>query len=259
LIAVPPRVHPSALVDPSAELADDAVVEAFAILEAGVRLGARVRVRVGSVLHARTCVAADAEIGPYAVVGGAPMDTQYRGEPTWVELGAGVVLREFVSVHRATGEGCVTSVGAGSLVMSGAHVSHNCRVGERCVLTTQVQLGGHVEIGDDAVLGANAMLHQYCRVGRGAMFGAASAGNQDVMPYLMARGNPARHYRLNRVGLLRRQTPADAYAALEAAVRALRSRDHRRFTELACEHPVVAELAAFRASSRRGVSRFVGG
>lgn len=258
MTTVPPRVHPSAQVDPSAELADGVVVEAFAVIEAAVRIAAGARVRVGSVLHAGTVVGAGAEIGPYAVVGGAPMDTSYRGEPTHVHLGEGVVLREFVSVHRATGEGAFTAVGASSLVMSGAHVSHNCRVGERCVLTTQVQLGGHVEVGDDAVLGANAMLHQYCRVGRGAMFGAASATNQDVLPFLMARGNPARHYRLNRVGLRRRNTPDTTYAALEAAVRALRRRDHARFAELAGEHPAVAELEAFRASSRRGVSRFVG-
>ncbi len=253
-----PRIHASAQVDPSAELGDGVVVEAFAVIEAGVRIGARALVRVGSVLHAATRIGARAEIGPYAVVGGAPMDTHYRGEPTFVELGDDVVLREFVSIHRATGEGAVTRVGAGSLVMSGAHITHNCRVGERCVITTQVQLGGHVEIGDDAVLGANAMLHQFCRVGRGAMFGAASASNQDVLPFMMARGNPARHYRLNRVGLLRRQLSQGDYAALEAAVRALRRRDHDALAALAREHALVAELEAFRAGSRRGVSRFVG-
>ncbi len=255
---MPPRVHASAQVDPSAELEDGVLVEAFAVIEAGVRLDHGAVVRVGSVLHAGTVVGAGCEIGPYAVVGGAPMDAHYRGEPTHVQLGERVVLREFVSIHRATGDGALTVVGAGSLVMSGAHITHNCRVGERCVITTQVQLGGHVEVGDDAVLGANAMLHQFCRVGRGAMFGAASAANQDVLPFMMARGNPARHYRLNRVGLQRRQLPAADYRALETAVRALRRHDRERFAELASEHPLVAELQAFRASSRRGVCRFAG-
>jgi UDP-N-acetylglucosamine acyltransferase len=253
-----PRVHPRADVDPSAELADGVVVAAGAVVESGVRIGPRSVVHVGTVLHAGTQVGADARLGPYAVVGGEPMDTRYRGEPTRVVLADAVVLREFVSVHRSTGEGTETSIGTGTLVMSGAHVSHNCVVGERCVLTTLVQLGGHAEVGDDAVLGANAMLHQFCRVGRGAMFGAASATNQDVLPFLMARGNPARHYRLNRVGLLRRETPTETYAALEAAVRALRRRDTERFADLARAHPVVAELQAFVASSRRGVMRFQG-
>ena len=255
---MPPLVHPSALVDPGAELEDGVSVEANAVIEAGVRIGSGSRVRVGSVVHARTVLGARTSVGPYAVLGGPPMDGAYRGEPTRAVIDDDAVLREFVSVHRATGEGQETRIGAGTLVMSGAHVSHNCRVGERCVLTTYVQLGGHVEVGDEAVLGANAMLHQYCRVGRGAMFGAASATNQDVLPYLMARGNPARHYRLNRVGLQRRGTPAERYAALEQAVRALRRRDEARFAALAAEHEVVAELATFRETSRRGVMRFVG-
>jgi len=252
-----PRIHPSASVDPNADLASDAVVEAGVVIEAGVRIGPRALVRVGSVLHAGSVLAADVTVGPYAVIGGEPMDTRYRGEPTRVVIGEGATLREFVSVHRSTGEGTETRIGAGTLVMTGAHVSHNVQVGARCVLTTYVQLGGHVEVGDEAVLGANAMLHQFCRVGRGAMFGAASATNQDVLPYLMARGNPARHYLLNRVGLQRRAMPAEQYAALEQAVRALRRRDEGRFAELAAEHAIVAELAAFRDASRRGVMRFV--
>ena len=255
---MPPRVFDRAEVDRSAELGEGVVIEAGAIVEAGVRIGPRTVVRVGTVLHAGTQVGADARLGPYAVVGGEPMDTRYRGEPTRVVLADGVVLREFVSVHRSTGEATETSLGAGTLVMSGAHVSHNCVVGERCVLTTQVQLGGHAEVGDDAVLGANALVHQYCRVGRGAMFGAASGTNKDVLPFLMARGSPARHFRLNRVGLLRRETPAETYAALEAAVRALRHRDTERFADLSRAHPAVAELQAFVASSRRGVARFHG-
>lgn len=252
-----PLVHPSAHVDPSAELGDHVVIEPNAVIEAAVRIEHGALVRVGSVVHAGTVLGAGSAVGPYAVIGGAPMDSAYRGEPTRVVLGAGVVLREFVSVHRATGEGQETRIGAGTLVMSGAHVSHNCQVGERCVLTTYVQLGGHVEIGDDAVLGANAMLHQFCRVGRGAMLGAASASNKDVLPFLMARGNPTRHYRLNRVGLQRRHVDAERYAALEQAVRALRRRDEERFATLAERHDVVAELARFRASSRRGVARFL--
>ncbi len=254
----PPQVHPSASVDASAELADGVVVEANAVIEAGVRVGPGSVVRVGSVLHVGTAVGSGVRLGPYAVIGGTPMDSGFRGEPSGVRIDDGAVLREFVTVHRATGEGAATCVGARSLIMCGAHVSHNCRVGSGCVLTTYVQLGGHVEVGDDAVLGANAMLHQYCRVGRGAMFGAASATNKDVLPFLMARGNPARHYRLNRVGLQRRAVPAGTYAALEAAVRALRKRDQVRLRALAHEHPEVAEIEAFRASSRRGVMRFLG-
>lgn len=250
------RIHPRADVHRDAELGDGVVVASGAVVETGVRIGPRTVVGVGTVLHAGTQVGADARLGPYAVVGGEPMDTRFRGEPSRVVLADAVVLREFVSVHRSTGEATETSIGRGTLVMSGAHVSHNCVVGERCVLTTLVQLGGHVEVGDDAVMGANAMVHQHTRVGRGAMLGATAGANRDVLPFLMARGNPARHYRLNRVGLLRRETPPATYAALEAAVRAFRRRDDQHLADLAREHPEVAEMLAFVASSRRGVTRF---
>jgi UDP-N-acetylglucosamine acyltransferase len=141
--------------------------------------------------------------------------------------------------------------------MVGVHVSHNGRVGDRVVLTNAVQLGGHVEIGDDAVLGAGASLHQFVRVGRGAMLGAVSGFNRDVLPYAMARGNPARHYRLNAVGLRRRGVTGDRYRALEQALRAIRHREHETLEQLAATWPEVAEMRDFMAASRRGTLRFV--
>jgi len=143
--------------------------------------------------------------------------------------------------------------------MSYAHVSHNTRVGRACILTTAVQLGGHSEICDYAVLGSNALIHQFCRVGEYAMVGGATAGNMDVLPFTMARGNPARHYRLNRVGLLRHGIDGDRYRALEQAVRALRHRDRARLDELARGSADVRRMLEFAAGSKRGVARFAVG
>lgn len=250
-------VHPSAVVARSAELGDGCVVGPSVVIEDGVQVGAGAVIGTGSVLHTGSRVGAGCRVGPYAVVGGEPMDTAFRGEPSWAVLEERVVLREFATVHRASGEGSETRVGADTLVMSYAHVSHNARVGKHCVLTTQVQLGGHTQIGDYAVLGSAAILHQGCRVGTYAMYGAGSASNRDILPFSMARGNPARHYRLNRVGLERRGVTGERYRLLERAIRALRRRDRAMLEDLARRSPDVQAMLEFSASSTRGLCAFV--
>jgi UDP-N-acetylglucosamine acyltransferase len=255
---MPPRVDSAAHVDPSAVLADDVDVRAGAVVEAGVVLGSGTVVGVGTVLHTGTVVGARCRLGAYAVIGGAPMDTTFAGEPSGVIIGDDVEVREFSTIHRATGEGASTRVGSHSLVMAYVHVSHNGDVGERCVLTNGVQLGGHVTIGDGAVVGAASLVHQHCRIGRGAMFGAGSGTNRDVLPFVMARGSPARHFRLNRIGLLRRGVEGEHYHALEQALRAFRRRDREAIDALAALYADVALMRAFAADSRRGLARFLG-
>jgi UDP-N-acetylglucosamine acyltransferase len=256
-MAPAPAVHPSAVIDPRARLADGVRVEPFVVIEGDVDVAEGAVVRTGSVLLDGTSVGAGARVGPYAVVGGTPMDSHFRGEPSGVDIGAGADLREHVTVHRATGEGERTRIGDGVLLMTGVHVSHNGVVGAGAILTNLVQLGGHVEVGAEAVLGAGVLVHQWVRIGRWAMLGAASGFNRDVLPFAMARGNPARHFRLNAVGLRRRGVAGERYQALEQALRAVRRRDHDALDELAARWPEVGELRAFMAATRRGWLRFV--
>lgn len=252
------HVHASALVAPGARLADGVRVGPNVVIEDDVEVGANTVLGPGTVLLAGSRVGDRCALGPYAVIGGLPMDREYRGEPTRAVLEDGVEVRDFATVHRATGEGNETRVGAGTVVMSYAHVSHNARVGRDVVLTTHVQLGGHAEVFDHAMLGAGAMVHQFARVGAYAMLGAAAGANVDVLPFTMARWNPARHYRLNRVGLRRHGIDGERYDALERAVRALRRRDTAAFDALADAWPDVDALRTFRNESRRGVARFKG-
>lgn len=258
-MAATSSVAPSAVIDDSAALAPDVFVGPGVVIETGVVVGSGSRLLAGTVLRSGTTVGRGCVIGPYAVLGGEPMDSRFRGEPSSVEIGDDVSVREFATLHRATGEGAVTRVGARTLVMSYVHVSHNSQIGTDCVLTSAAQLGGHSTIGDHAVVGASSVMHQFCRVGRYAMFGAASAANQDVLPFAMARGNPAKHYRLNRVGLQRAGIVGERYSQLEGAVRLLRRRDLSALAELAAGNEDVAYLLEFIHSSRRGVARFVGG
>ena len=252
-------IHPSAVVDPSAEVAAGARVGPFVVIEAGVRVDAGAQIRTGSVLQRGTHVMAGAKVGPYAILGSEPMDRNFQGEESGVDIGPEADLREHVVVSRATGAGERTRIGAGSLVMTGAHVGHNCQLGARVTLVTLVQLGGHVEIGDDAVLGAGTLVHQWVRIGRVAMVGAMAGLNMDVLPFAMARGAPARHYRLNALGLRRLGVAGERYRALESALRACRGRDQTALAELANRWPEVAEMRDFLAASRRGVSRFLNG
>ena len=252
-----PRIHASASVSSQAQLADTVTVGPNVVVEDDVVVEDGVTLLAGTVLHAGSRVGPGCRLGPYAVVGGEPMDTSFRGETSYAVLEANTVLREFATVHRATGEGEVTRVGADTLVMSYVHVSHNTRVGRGCVLTTGVQLGGHSEIGDFAVLGSGALLHQFCRVGTHAMFGAGSAANQDVLPFSLARGNLAAHYRLNRVGLERRGIVGERYQTLEHAVRAFRKRDWATLEALAETSDDVRTMLEFKQTSKRGLCSFV--
>ena len=197
-------------------------------------------------------------MGPYASIGGRPEDRAFAGERSFAVLEDRVEVRDFGTVHRATGEGAETRVGAGSLLMSYAHVSHNGVVGRGVTLTNLVQLGGHVEVGDGAVLGAGAMVHQFARIGRMAMLGAAGRANRDVLPFSMARGDPARHFRSNAVGLERAGVNASTRNAIQTALRHLRRGDRAALEALAQEADEVAEIARFVAESRRGVSAFKG-
>lgn len=251
------RVAPTAVVAAGARLHPGVEVGPGVVIEDDVEVGPGSRLLPGTVLQSGTRVGANCRLGPYAVVGGEPMDTRFRGEPSLAVLEDGVALRDFATVHRASGEGNETRVGAGTLVMSYAHVSHNGRVGRSCTLTTSVQLGGYAEVGDFAVVGAGSMMHQFGRVGEYAMFGAASAANRDILPFSTARGNPAQHLRLNRVGLERRGVTGERYRAIEHAMRLIRRRRFDELAELAESNADARLLQEFIATSTRGISRFV--
>lgn len=253
------QVHASAVVDPAACLAADVQAGPHVVIEADVVVGPGTVLLPGTVLSSGSRVGARCRLGPYATVGGLPMDRDFAGEVSFAVLEDEVELRDFASVHRATGVGADTRIGAGSLVMSYAHVTHNVQVGRGAVLTNLVQLGGHVRIGERAVLGAGVMVHQFVRIGAYAMVAAASGVSRDILPYALARGNFAEHYRVNAVGLRRNGIEGERYRAIEQALRALRRHDERAFAQLAADWPEVETMRSFRDASGRGLARFRGG
>jgi UDP-N-acetylglucosamine acyltransferase len=255
-------VHPSAIVASGAELAEGVVVEPFAVIGAGVRVGHGARIGSHCVLEGDTEIGGDSQIGSHTVIGSAPQDVKYHGEPTRVLIGERTVIREFVSIHRAsTGSEGTTSVGSDCYLMAYSHIAHDCRVGDQVVMANQATLGGHVTVARCATIGGLTGIHQFVRIGEYAFVGACSAVNQDIPPYVSARGNMAKPLGLNLVGLRRHGFPRDTIHALQHAYRVIfspglnTSQALARLEQEGIAIPEVQRLMAFIRETTRGVSQ----
>jgi len=241
------RVHPSAIVDPRAELADDVIVGPYAIVGPGVVLGP------GCVLHAHAVVTGSTRLGagnvvhPFAVVGGEPQAIRHPEGDARTEAGEGNVFREHVTVHGGT-EGRATRIGSANLLMVGAHVAHDVQLGSRCALANGVLLAGHVVVEDWVTFGGLSGATQHVRVGESAFVAAAAACERDVPPFVVVQGDRARVRAVNAVGLRRRGVPEESIRALRGALRALRFARGTRQAALAeldlHPDPYVRRLAA---------------
>lgn len=258
-------IHPTAVVDPDANLSDDVEVGPFAVIGPGVTLAKGVRIGPHAVLTGTTRVGERTRIHAHAAIGGDPQDRKYDGEQTALEIGPDNIFREFTTVNRGTVQGGgVTRIGTGNLFMAYSHVAHDCVIGNHAVLANSVALAGHVEVGDRAVLSGLVAVHQYARVGRCAMIGGGGMVAQDVPPFMIAQGDRARLFGLNIVGLRRAGLHADTIAALKQAYRELFGQG--RPLRIAMEHarqqfvdvPEVTELLHFIEGSNRGICRAAG-
>lgn len=257
-----PRIHPTAVVDPAAKLADDVEVGPLSCVGPGVELGPGVAVANQVSITGLVQVGARTRIHPFAALGGDPQDKTFAGERTRLEIGADNVIREGATLHVGTprGGGC-TRIGDDNLIMNGAHVAHDCQVGSHVIVASFVGLAGHVEVGDYAVLGAYTGVHQFCRIGESAMTAANSMLSQDAPPFAMVAGDRARLVGLNAVGLRRRSLSEEAVRALKHAFHVLFSSKLRLETALARVReesagvPEVERLLRFLEASTRGFCR----
>lgn len=200
-----PDLHPTAVVDPRADIAEDVTIGPFCVVGAEARLGPGVVLKSHVVIEGRTSIGARTVVYPFASIGHLPQDLKYRGEESRLEIGSDNVIREHVTMNPGTeGGGMVTRVGSGGLYMVGCHVAHDCQIGDGVILANNATLGGHVSIGDNAILGGLSAVHQFVRIGPHAMVGGMSGVEQDVIPYGLVFGDRARLQGLNLVGLKRR-------------------------------------------------------
>ena len=247
-----PEIHPSAAVAPGARVGAGCRVGPFctigpeAVLEEGVELVSHV------VVEGATTLGPGVRVLPFAAIGTAPQDVKYRGEPTRCEIGARTLVREGVTVHRASVGGAgVTRVGSGCMLMAMSHVGHDCLLGESVILANNAMLGGHVHVGVGAFIGGGAAVHQTVRIGRLAMVSGLSGVTNDIPPFGYVFGLPARLVGFNKIGLLRRGASRDQLRTLRVAF-ALLFKDPGEFAakvEQAAERfagePLVEELIAF--------------
>ncbi len=256
-------IHPTAVVEPGAQLGARVVIGPFCHVGAGVLLRDDVRLVSHVVVDGDTVVGESAVLYPFCTVGLAPQDLKYKGEPTRCEIGARTQIREHCTIHRGTITGAgITRVGAGCLLMAVVHVAHDCEIGDGVVIANNVVMGGHVTIGAHAVVGGAAAIHQFVRIGRSAMIGGVSGVEADVIPFGSVIGNRARLAGLNVIGLRRRGIERAQLLQLRAAVRelfwgegVLADRLHGVRARYAGD-ALVAEVLDFAAApSKRGLIR----
>jgi UDP-N-acetylglucosamine acyltransferase len=212
------QIHPTAIVATGARLADDVAIGAYCVIGEHVVLEAGVSLKSHVVIDGRTTVGERTRIFPFASIGFETQDLKYKGEPSSLEIGHDNTIREHVTINPGTeGGGMVTRVGNHCLLMVGAHVAHDCQIGDHVILVNNGTLGGHVVMEDYAILGGLSAVHQFCRIGRHAMIGGMSGVERDVIPYGLAMGDRARLTGLNIIGMQRRGFSRDDIQGLRSA------------------------------------------
>jgi UDP-N-acetylglucosamine acyltransferase len=245
------RIHASAIVEPGAVIGEDCDIGPFSAIGPEVVLGRRVVVRSHAVITGWTEIGDDTTIFPFATVGEVPQDLKFRGEHTRLIVGKRCRIREGATLNTGTeGGGGVTSVGDDCLIMTGAHVGHDAQIGDRVILVNNVAIAGHCTLGDDVIVGGLSGVHQWVRIGHGAIIGAVTMVTNDVIPYGLVQGPRGELDGLNLVGLKRRGIDRVGITALRAAYQTLAQEDGSfldRARKLAEEsdNSLVREIADF--------------
>lgn len=215
-------VHPSAYVEDSAEIGPDCYIGPFSLVGPEVVLGRGVVLKSHAVVTGWTEIGDETVIFPFATVGEVPQDLKFKGEHTRLKVGARCRIREGATLNTGTeGGGGITTVGDDCLLMTGAHVGHDAHVGNRVILANQVAIAGHCQIGDDVIIGGLSGIHQFVRIGKGAIVGALTMVTNDVLPYGLVQGPRGVLDGLNLVGLKRRGVERSDITAMRAAFQML--------------------------------------
>ena len=248
--------HETAIVDSGARIAPSVRIGPCAVIESDVEVGNRSEIRAHACIKRFTRLGADNIVHEGAVLGGEPQDVSYAECESFLRIGERNRLRENVTVHRGTQPGSETRIGSDCLIMVGAHIAHNCKVGDRVIMANNVAMAGYVEIGDGAFISGGAMAHQFTRIGRLAMIGGMSKIVQDCLPFSITDGRPGRACGLNIVGLRRAGFASNKIRVLKQAYRILLRSNLTlenaidKMNQL--DDPAVNELVEFVKASTRG-------
>lgn len=252
-------IDKTAIIHPSAEIASDVVIGPNVIIGENVKIESGVKIIANAYLE--FCeIGEGTTISPFASIGTAPQDLGYKNEPTKVVVGKNCLIRESVTINRASGEGAETVVGNKCLLMTGSHVAHNCHLADEVILANLVTLGGHIHIGHAAFIGGMSVFHQNIRIGDMAIVSGFSAARQDILPYSKCDGRPAIPTGLNVVALKRRGVSQEDRTIMSEAYKILTSPDYnttQAIEKIKSELKIneqVQKMIDFVQTSKRGVT-----
>jgi UDP-N-acetylglucosamine acyltransferase len=254
------QIHPTAIIEPGAELGEDVVVGAYAYIGGKAVIGPRSTVHHHGNIEGRTTLGAECEVFPFACVGTKTHDLKFKGGEPGLQVGDRNIFREYVSVHGATNDAECTRLGNDNVLLAYSHVAHDCIVGHHLVMSAQSALAGHVAVEDHVNIGWGVGVHQFCRIGAQSMLGAMSKIVQDVPPFVIADGNPAVARSINRVGLERQGYGPEQMEAVKQAFRIFYRAGHNRTqafelmrANALAQTPEFLHFLGFVEKSERGV------
>ncbi len=254
-------IHSTAVIHPEAQLGADCEIGPYCVIGAHVVLGDRCQFHSHVVVDGHTTLGEGNVVFPFASLGLKTQDLKWQGGITRTRIGDRNTFREYVTVHSATHDGGVTTLGSDNHLLAYSHVAHDCRLGDHIVMSNVATLAGHVSVEDHAIIGGLAAVHQFCRIGRMAMVGGCSKVVQDVPPFMIADGNPAQTRTINKVGMERNGVAEEAQSALRQAHRILFREGLTVSNALAKIEqelpplPEVRHLVQFIRASERGISK----
>lgn len=255
------QIHPTAIVDPKAELGSGTIVGPYCVIDPDVVVGQNCWLQNHVTLHGPMRAGVKNKFYAYCSIGQQTQDLKYAGEPTYLEIGDENTFREFVTVNRSTKSDGKTRVGNRGNFLAYSHIGHDCRVGNEVVFSNNGTLAGHVQVGDNAVMGGLTAVHQFCRIGRFAITGGCSKIVQDVPPFMIADGNPAEIRGVNLVGLERKNYPADKVKLIKEAFRLIYRSKYNTAQALEAvrneleQTDEVREILEFIKNTERGIIR----
>ena len=258
--AIETQIHPSAIIDPGAELGQGVIVGPWSMIGPGVTIGDGTQIGTHVLVEKDTTIGADCHLHQGAVLGTDPQDLKYRGEETILTVGDRTVIREYATLNRGTADLTRTVVGDDCLLMAYCHIAHDCQIGNSVVISNAVNMAGHVFIEDWAIIGGLTAIHQFVRIGAHAFLGGACRTSQDVPPYTRAAGSPLKLYGLNSIGLDRRGFSREVRQALKNAYRAVfqgnlpLTQGLEQAEAEAEDFPEVRHFLSFIRTSERGVT-----
>jgi UDP-N-acetylglucosamine acyltransferase len=255
-------IHPTALIDPGADLHDSVSVGPYAIIRDHVNIAASTTIGAHVVIDPYVNIGPDCQIFHFASIGAVPQAIKFKGEVTYVKIGRGTVVREYTTIHRGTGfGGGITRIGEENYLMAYSHIAHDCQTGFRVMMANNATLAGHITIGDYVTVGGLVAVHQFVRIGAYAYVGGKSAVVKDIPPYMIAAGDRAMLHGLNKVGLKRLGFSDTTLSALKKAYRILfrigltMNEAIERINAEVGQVPEVMTLVEFIKSSQRGITR----